>query len=80
MLAELDRLSAYGISINIPTFGSFTGIYSGISSTRPNVNYDGLSNVMGGGNVYLDGRKVGDYVTGQQTKAYKGLQRSGWRK
>ena len=75
VIEQLNRLSGYGVSVSLPNFGSF-----GYSATKPSVNYDGLSNVMSGntGNVYLDGRKVGDYVTGQQTKSYKAQERSGW--
>lgn len=75
VIEQLNRLSGYGVSVSLPNFGSF--VYS---ATKPSVNYDGLSNVMSGntGNVYLDGRKVGDYVTGQQTKSYKAQERSGW--
>ena len=79
VIEQLNRLSGYGVSVSLPTFGSFVG---GYSATKPSVNYDGLSNVMSGntGNVYLDGRKVGDYVTGQQTKSYKAQERAGWLK
>ena len=76
VIEQLNRLSGYGVSVSVPTFGSFAG---GYSATKPSVNYDGLSNVMSGntGNVYLDGRKVGDYVTGQQTQQYKAQERVG---
>lgn len=37
-----------------------------------------LQGVKAGGNVYLDGRKVGDVVSARQGQAYRSLQRSGW--
>ena len=47
------------------------------------VDYDALGNVMrdnvhAGGNVYLDGRAVGQVVSGIQGNQYRSLQRSGW--
>ena len=35
-------------------------------------------NVKAGGNVYLDGRTVGQVISDQQGKSYRQLQRSGW--
>jgi hypothetical protein len=35
-------------------------------------------NVHAGGNVYLDGRTVGQVISEQQGKSYRQLQRSGW--
>ena len=48
-----------------------------------NVDYETLGNVMrdnvhAGGNVYLDGRTVGQVVSGIQGQSYRNLQRSGW--
>lgn len=55
---------------------------NGDASNR-NVDYDALGGVMrdnvhAGGNVYLDGRTVGQVVSGIQGKSYRNLQRSGW--
>ena len=35
-------------------------------------------NIRPGGDVYLDGRKVGDVISSRQGKSYKSMQRSGW--
>lgn len=35
-------------------------------------------NIKAGGNVYLDGRVVGNVISEQQGRAYRTLQRSGW--
>ena len=35
-------------------------------------------NVVAGGNVYLDGKVVGNVISDQQGKSYRQLQRSGW--
>lgn len=48
-----------------------------------NVDYETLGNVMrdnvhAGGNVYLDGRTVGQVVSGIQGQSYRNLRRSGW--
>ena len=48
-----------------------------------NVDYETLGNVMrdnvhAGGNVYLDGRTVGQVLSGIQGQSYRNLQRSGW--
>lgn len=87
VIQQLNRLSAYGISVSVPTFGNLmtagtggVGQYANLGSGG--INYDLLGSVIGangGGNVYLDGRKVGDYVTGTQTREYKAQERSGWR-
>jgi hypothetical protein len=55
---------------------------NGDASNR-NVDYDALGGVMrdnvhAGGNVYLDGRTVGQVVSGIQGRSYRNLQRSGW--
>ena len=47
------------------------------------VDYDVLgglmrSNVKAGGDVYLEGRVVGQVVSGIQGRSYRNLQRSGW--
>ena len=47
------------------------------------VDYDQLGGVMrdnvrAGGNVYLDGRVVGNVISDRQGRAYRSLQRSGW--
>ena len=48
-----------------------------------NVDYEALGGVMrdnvkAGGDVYLDGRTVGQVVSGIQGRSYRNLQRSGW--
>lgn len=50
-----------------------------------NVDYDALGGVMrdnvhAGGDVYLDGRTVGEVVSGIQGRSYRNLQRSGWQR
>jgi hypothetical protein len=35
-------------------------------------------NVKPGGNVYLDGRVVGEVISSRQGQSYRQLQRSGW--
>ena len=47
------------------------------------VDYDQLGGVMrdnvkAGGNVYLDGRIVGNVISDRQGRSYRSLQRSGW--
>ena len=77
VIEQLNRLSGYGVSVSLPNFGSF-----GYSATRPNMNYDGLGNVISGsagGNVYLDGRQVGRVISEQQGNSYRAVERSGWR-
>lgn len=49
----------------------------------PGVDLDSLGGVMRdnikpGGNVYLDGKQVGNVISAQQGRNYKSLQRSGW--
>jgi hypothetical protein len=55
---------------------------NGQSSTG-NVDYDALGGVMrenvkAGGNVYLDGRTVGQVISMEQARSYRSLKRSGW--
>lgn len=50
---------------------------------RPSFDYDTFGNVMRnnirtGGDVYLDGRVVGQVISAQQANSYRALQRSGW--
>ena len=57
---------------------------SGGLSSR-NVDYDALGgvvrdNVKAGGDVYLDGRTVGEVISGMQGRSYRNLQRSGWQR
>lgn len=52
-------------------------------SSSPGVDYDALGGVMrdnvkAGGDVYLEGRVVGQVVSGIQGRSYRNLQRSGW--
>ena len=52
-------------------------------ASHGNVDYETLGGVMrdnvhAGGNVYLDGRTVGQVVSGIQGRNYRNLQRSGW--
>jgi hypothetical protein len=47
------------------------------------MDYDTLGSVMrdninAGGNVYLDGRTVGQVISDIQGRNYRNLQRSGW--
>ena len=82
VIAQLNRLSSFGISVSVPSFGSFySGGYSAAGAGRPTMNYDGLGSVIkgnSGGNVYLDGRQVGSVISAQQGNSYRQLQRSGW--
>lgn len=82
VIAQLNRLSSFGISVSVPSFGSFySGGYSAADAGRPTMNYDGLGSVIkgnSGGNVYLDGRQVGSVISAQQGNSYRQLQRSGW--
>lgn len=86
LLAELNRLSGFGVNITIPGFGSLLGPESSISfqgtSTAPTgTNYDLLGDVVRantGGNVYLDGRKVGSLISEQQGSSFRSMQRSGF--
>ena len=52
-------------------------------ASHGNVDYETLGGVMrdnvhAGGNVYLDGRTVGQVVSGIQGRSYRNLTRSGW--
>lgn len=86
LLAELNRLSGLGINITIPGFGSFLGpessiFFQGASAAPTGTNYDLLGDVVRantGGNVYLDGRKVGSLISEQQGSSFRSLQRSGF--
>ena len=54
-------------------------------ASRANVDYDALGGVMrenvkAGGDVYLDGRTVGQVVSGIQGRSYRALERSGWQR
>ena len=87
VIQQLNRLSGFGISVSMPTFGNlFTtgrggaGQYAGMGTSG--VNYDGLAEVVsgstkGGGNVYLNGREVGKVLEDQMGKDYRSLFRSG---
>ena len=49
----------------------------------PATDWGAISSMMGdsikpGGNVYLDGRVVGEVISDRQGRSYKSLQRSGW--
>lgn len=55
------------------------------NSQGTGVDYDALGGVMrdnvhAGGDVYLDGRTVGQVVSGIQGNQYRALQRSGWQR
>ena len=117
MLSELNRLSGWGVNIDLGNFGSFnlfvpqheTGLDfvpwdgylaslhagEGILTAEENriwqhfknggvgTDYDTMGSVMRdnikpGGNVYLDGRIVGNVISEQQGRSYRQLQRSGW--
>ena len=127
VLAQLNRLSGWGVDLNFGTFGSVslsTGTVGGGSAAihphetglnwvpfdnylaslhegegiltaeenriwqafkngQRGVDYDTLGGVMRdnvkpGGNVYLDGRVVGQVVSQMQGNSYRTLQRSGW--
>lgn len=58
---------------------------NGDASSRNNIDYDALGasvgdNVKAGGDVYLDGRTVGEVISGIQGRSYRNLTRSGWQK
>lgn len=59
-------------------------LYRMYGSGQPQFNYGTLGAAMWdnapalGGNVYLDGRTVGQVLSDQQGKSYRALQRSGW--
>lgn len=86
LLAELNRLSGFGVSITIPGFGSLLGpensiSFQGASAAPTGTNYDLLGDVVRantGGNVYLDGRKVGSLISEQQGSSFRSMQRSGF--
>lgn len=119
IIAELDRLNGYGISINLGSFGSlsfipqhetgldrvpFDGYLASLHEGEGvltaeenriwqrfkngdigsrNVDYETLGatmrdNVKPGGNVYLEGRVVGQVVSDMQGSQYRTLKRSGW--
>ena len=87
VIQQLNRLSGFGISVSMPTFGNLyttgrggAGQYAAMGSGG--VNYDGLAEVISGsrgtGNVYLDGRAVGQVISEQQGNSVRALTRSGW--
>ena len=88
LLSELNRLSGYGININLGSIngGLLTGeSYVPANSYRQSggIDYEVLGavvhdNVKTGGNVYLDGRTVGKVISQEQGNDYRALQRSGW--
>ena len=118
IIAQLDKLSGWNVSLDMGSFGSFsfsipqheTGLNfvpfdgylaslhegEGILTAEENrvwqkfkdggntaFDYDTMGGVMRdnikpGGNVYLDGRVVGNVISEQQGRAYRTLQRSGW--
>lgn len=58
---------------------------NGDASGRNSIDYDALGvsvgeNVKAGGDVYLDGRTVGEVISGIQGRSYRNLTRSGWQK
>lgn len=86
LLAELNRLSGFGVNITIPGFGALLGpessiSFQGTSAAPTGTNYDLLGDVVRantGGNVYLDGRKVGSLISEQQGSSFRSMQRSGF--
>ena len=118
ILGELEKLSGYGINIDLGGFGTFSltvpqhesGLNfvpfdgylaslhegEGILTAEENriwqkfkdggntaFDYDTMGGVMRdnikpGGDVYLDGRIVGNVISEQQGRSYRQLQRSGW--
>lgn len=85
LLTELNRLSAFGVNITIPGFGSLLSpeasvTFTGATGEPTGTNYDLLTEAVkvNTGNVYLDGRKVGSLISEQQGNSYRSLQRSGW--
>ncbi len=122
ILSELNRLSSWGINIDLGAFGSFgfsfgnveplakgmdfvpfdgylaslhegegvltaeeNRIWQRFKNGTPNsgMDYDALGGVMrdnvkAGGDVYLDGRTVGQVISAQQGKSFRTLKRSGW--
>lgn len=124
ILAELNRLNSFGISINLGNWGSINWTIPDIASnakgldyvpfdgylselhegegiltaeenrvwqnfkrggmTTRNTDYDTLGSVIGdntrtGGNVYLEGRVVGQVISDVQGRSYRSLKRSGWK-
>ena len=58
-------------------------VWQGYKNGQTGVDYDALGGVMrdnvkAGGNVYLDGRTVGQVISDIQGRSYRNLQRSGW--
>lgn len=54
----------------------------GAAAASNTIDYDALGSTMrenAGGNVYLDGRIVGNVISNRQADSYRGLERSGWR-
>ena len=93
VLAELNRLQGYGINVSLSGFGGLlnaaqnnAGALLGLGGNPGSgLNYDALgdvisSNVKTGGNVYLNGRAVGQIISDQQGASYRALERSGWLK
>ena len=121
ILAELNRLSGWGVNIDLSPFGSFgiqvqadgshangldyvpfdnylARLHEGeaVLTAQENKVWQGmkmgdipgaisasdletaLEGVKAGGNVYLDGRTVGQVVSARQGQQYRQLQRSGW--
>ena len=124
IIAQLDRLNGYGISIDLGGFGKITFTTStgenaeGHRFGLASVPFDGYlarlhegervltaeenqvwnmltrggvagfdleslggvmrDNIKPGGNVYLDGKVVGNVISDRQGRAYRSLQRSGW--
>lgn len=124
ILAELNRLNSFGISINLGNWGSISWTMPDIASNAKgldfvpfdgylselhegegiltaeenriwqnfkrggvatrNTDYDTLGSVIGdnthtGGNVYLEGRVVGQVISDVQGRSYRSLKRSGWK-
>ena len=89
VLAELNRLSGYGINISLSGFGGLlnsvqgnTGRLLTMGGNSSGVDYDTLGSVLRdntSGNVYLDGRAVGSVISDQQGNQYRALERAGWR-
>lgn len=57
----------------------------GYGSLQAGIDYGALGgvmrdNVQAGGNVYLDGRTVGEVISGMQGRSYRNLQRSGFQR
>ena len=61
------------------------GFKTGSEATRNNIDYDAMGslmreNIKPGGNVYMDGRIVGEVVSARQGNSLRNLERSGWQK